>query len=114
MSLSATEIPGWTVAADNATSDSIEIKWTNLTSLLNHLVRHYIIRLNRTNASAVAHEIADGNKLKTEIDGLQHSTKYRVEVFGVDDLGRTYKTLEATARTKNSKEVCCCSFIHFC
>ena len=90
---------------DNTTSNSILIQWANLTSLLNRQVLHYVILLNKTNMNAMAFEATDGSRLNTEIGGLDHSTNYRVTVFGVDEQGRPYKTLEVNATTRNSKNV---------
>ena len=90
---------------DNTTSTSISIQWSNLTSLLNRKVLHYVILLNRTNVNAVAFEVTDGGRLSTEIGGLDHLTNYEVTVFGVDERGRPYKTLEVNATTRNCKNV---------
>ena len=103
--LSAALFSGWTVAVDNTTSTSILIQWANLTSLLNRQVLHYIILLNTTNVNAMAYEVKDGSRLSAEIDGLVHSTNYAVTVFGVDERGRPYKTIEVNATTRNSKNV---------
>ena len=90
------------MSVDNTTSTSVLIRWTNLTSILNRQVLHYIILLNKTNGNALIHEITDGNNLNMEISGLKHSTDYTVEVVGVDYQGRPYKTLEVNATTQNS------------
>ena len=90
---------------DNTTSTSISVQWANLTSLINRKVLHYIISLNETNVNTLAYEVTDGSRLSTEIDGLKHRTNYEVTVFGVDELGVPYKTLEVNATTKNSKKV---------
>ena len=90
---------------DNTTSTSISVQWANLTSLLNRKVLHYIILLNGTNVNTLAYEVTDGSRLSTEVDGLKHFTIYEVTVFGVDEQGRPYKTLEVNTTTKNSKEV---------
>ena len=94
---------------DNTTSTSISVQWANLTSLINRKVLHYIISLNETNVNTLAYEVTDGSRLSTEIDGLKHRTNYEVTVFGVDELGVPYKTLEVNATTKNSKKVYCTS-----
>ena len=59
--------------------------------------------------NTLAYEVTDGSRLSTEIDGLKHRTNYEVTVFGVDELGVPYKTLEVNATTKNSKKVYCTS-----
>ena len=55
--------------------------------------------------NAMAYEVTDGRRLGTEIGGLDHWTNYQVMVFGVDERGRPYKTLEVNATTRNSKNV---------
>ncbi len=96
-------LPDWRVSADKGTT-SILIQWTNLTSLLNRQVHYYITFLNRTDGNALAHKSTDGKILSAEIDDLQHSTTYRVELFGVDELCRPYRNLEMMATTKKRKE----------
>lgn len=59
--------------------------------------------------NTLAYEVTDGSRLSTEIDGLKHRTNYEVTVFGVDELGGPYKTLEVKATTKNSKKIYCTS-----
>ncbi|XP_078349649.1 uncharacterized protein LOC144634540 isoform X2 [Oculina patagonica] len=95
----ATVLPGWTVSADNGTTRLL-IQWTNLKSILNRQVLYYIILLNKTDGNALDHKIIDGKRLSTEIDEIQHSTTYGVQVFGVDELGRPYRNLEVIAKTK--------------
>lgn len=53
----------------------------------------------------MAYEVQDGSRLSAEIDGLVHSTNYGVTVFGVDERGQLYKTIEVNATTRNSKNV---------
>jgi len=62
--------------------------------------------------NAVAFEVTDGSRLSAEIGGLDHSTNYDVMVFGVDERGRPYKTLEVNATTRSSKNVCALSTLN--
>ena len=55
--------------------------------------------------NVVAFEVTDGSKLSAEIGGLHYFTNYEVMVFGVDERGQPYKTLEVNATTRNSKNV---------
>ena len=55
--------------------------------------------------NAMAYEVKDGSRLSAEIDGLAHSTNYAITVFGVDERGWPYKTIEVNATTRNSKSV---------
>ena len=109
--VSASFVAGWRVSVDNTTFSSIIIQWTNLTSLQNHHVSHYIVLLYRTNGSALMNKVTPGNRLTTEIDGLVHSTNYTVEVFGVDEVGQPYKTPTVNSSTKKSKKLS--SWFHF-
>ena len=40
-----------------------------------------------------------------EINGLDHSQRYHMEVFGVDALGYCHKALEVNATTKNGRAI---------
>ena len=101
---SAPLLSGWRVTVANATSSSISIQWTNLTSLVSRQARNYIVFLNRDNESALASKITYGNQLTTEITGLSHSTNYTVLVIGVDELGQPYRSMVVNATTQESKE----------
>ena len=74
---------------------SIFIQWTNLTSLINRKVGHYIVFLNRRNNSVTLHQLVSGDQLTTEINGIAHLSNNTVEVVGIDTLRKPYKTPEA-------------------
>ena len=94
---------GWNLTVENTTFSSILIRWTNLTNVLNRKVGHYVVFLNRRNNSVSLHQVVDGDQLTTEINGLTHSTNYTVEVFGIDAMGKPYKTPSEATMTANSK-----------
>ena len=102
--IAASLIPGWSVSVENTTFSSIFITWTNLTSLLNRQVRHYMLFLNKTKQNVLGHRITLGNQLSAKFQGVIHSAKYTVEVFGVDELGQSYRTLAVNTTTKSSKK----------
>lgn len=52
----------------------------------------------------MGHAITEGNKLNSEISGLENSTHYRVEVFGVDEMQRVYRAFELIAITRKGRE----------
>ena len=89
----------------NTTYSSITVQWTNLTTIIRRQVRNYIIIVNITNGSTLAHKVTNGSQLAIDITGLMPSEIYTVEVFGVDNLGQTYKSLAVNATTKNSKNI---------
>ena len=94
---------GWNLTVVNTAFSSILIRWTNLTSLINRKVGHYIVFLNRRNNSVTLHQVVNGDQLTTEINGIAHLTNYTVEVVGIDTLQRPYKTPPEAIMTANRK-----------
>ena len=94
---------GWNLTVENTNISSILIRWTNLTTILNRQVGHYVVFLNRRNNSVSLHQVVDGDRLTTEIKGLTHSTNYTVEVVGIDTMGKPYKTPSEATMTANRK-----------
>ena len=96
----------------NTTFSSITVQWINLTSILRRQVRNYLITVNITSGSSLPPKVTHGSQLTTEITGLLPSENYTVEVFGIDDIGNTYKTLAVNTRTKNSKIIDISTLFH--
>ena len=94
---------GWNLTVENTNVSSILIRWTNLTTILNRQVGHYVVFLNRRNNSVSLHQVVDGDRLTTEINGLTHSTNYTVEVVGIDTMGKPYQTPSEATMTANRK-----------
>ena len=92
---------GWNLTVVKTIFSSILIRWANLTSLLNRKVGHYVVFLNRRNNSVAFHQVVNGDQLTTKINGLNHLTNYTVEVFGIDTLGKPYKTPSEAIMTAN-------------
>jgi len=103
---SAPGLPGWNLNISNETSSSFSVQWTNLTTLLGRQVQCFIVlfKSNRNNNSNAVHKIVNGREERTELTGLLSSSKYIVEVFGIDEMGQPYKTLEVQAMTLNGWE----------
>ncbi|XP_068681521.1 MAM and LDL-receptor class A domain-containing protein 2-like isoform X3 [Montipora foliosa] len=102
--LSAPNFPGWNCTIVNKTPSSISVQWTDLTVLLNRQVRHFLVflKLNEHNGSYSAHQFVNGSELGTEITGLIASSIYTVVVFGIDKMGKPYKTTDVQTRTMNA------------
>ena len=81
------------------------IQWSNLTRFINRRIFHYIVLLSSSDRSAPYNAIVDGSRLDIEINGLDHSQRYHMEVFGVDALGYCHKALEVNATTKNGRAI---------
>ena len=104
---SAPVLPGWNLTITNETPSSFSVQWKNLTALLGSQVQHFIVLLktSRNNVSDVVHKIEHGRQEKIEMTGLLSSTQYTVEVFGIDKMGKPYRTIEVQARTLTGKNV---------
>ena len=101
-------LPGWNLTISNETFSSFSVQWTNLTALLGNQVQHFIVLLksSKNNNSIVVHKILNGREERTEMTGLFSSSQYTIEVFGIDQMGQPYRTLEVQARTLTGKTNC--------
>ena len=101
-------LPGWNLTISNETFSSFSVRWTNLTALLGSQVQHFIVLLksSKNNNSIVVHRIVNGREEKTEMRRLLSSSEYTMEVFGIDQMGQPYRTLEVRARTLKGKTNC--------
>ncbi|XP_074619287.1 uncharacterized protein LOC141878299 isoform X2 [Acropora palmata] len=94
-------LPGWNLTISNETFSSFSVQWTNLTALLGSQVQHFIVLLksSKNNNGITVHKIVNGREDKTEMTGLLSSSQYTIEVFGIDQMGQPYRTLEVHAGT---------------
>ena len=101
-------LPGWNLTISNETFSSFSVQWTNLTALLGSQVQHFIVLLksSKNNNGRMVHKIVNGREDKTEMTGLLSSSQYTIEVFGIDQMGQPYRTLEVHARTLTGKTNC--------
>ena len=96
---------GWNVTILNAESTSLNLQWTRLDANVNHHARFYIIEVKSIGGVLLAMETVPGSATTTNIKGLKPSTKYRLVVFGVDDIGQPYKSEETVVTTtKGAKQ----------
>ena len=101
-------LPGWNLTISNETFSSFSVQWTNLTALLGSQVQHFIVLLksSKNNNGIMVHKIVNGREDKTEMTGLLSSSQYTIEVFGIDQMGQPYRTLEVHAGTLTGKTNC--------
>ena len=101
-------LTGWNITISNETISSFSVQWTDLAALLGSQVQHFIVLLkSRKNDNGVmVHKIVNGREDKTEMAGLLSSSQYTIEVFGIDQMGQPYRTLEVQARTLTGKTNC--------
>ena len=101
-------LPGWNLTISNETFSSFSVQWTNLNALLGSQVQHFIVLLksSKNNNGIMVHKIVNGREDKTEMTGLLSSSQYTIEVFGIDQMGQPYRTLEVHARTLTGKTNC--------
>ena len=101
-------LPGWNLTISNETLSSFSVQWTNLTALLGTQGQHFIVLLksSKNNNSIVVHKIVNEREERTEMTGLLSSSQYTIEVFGIDQMGQPYRTIEVQARTLTGKTNC--------
>jgi len=97
---SAILVTGWNLTILNADSTSFILQWTGLDANVNHRAGFYLIEVKSAERILLAVETVPGNTSSTDIKGLSPSSTYRVVVFGVDETGQPYKSLESVVTTK--------------
>ena len=91
-----------TVLKSNFTGFTIQ--WTELRVNINRVATFYAILIKSTEEIITAVEIVRGTAKTVDIRGLKPSSKYRVSVYGVDDTGQPYKSLESLTSTTKGKD----------
>jgi len=84
----------------NADSTSFILQWTGLDANVNIGAGFYLIEVKSAERILLAVETVPGNTTSTDIKGLSPSSTYRVVVFGVDETGQPYKSVESVVTTK--------------
>ena len=85
-------------------STGFTIQWTELRANINRVATFYAILIKSTEKIILAVETVRGTARTVDIRGLKPSSKYRVSVYGVDDTGQPYKSLESLASTAEGKD----------
>ena len=93
-------VAGWNLTILNADSTSLILQWTGLDATVNHRAEFYLIEVKSAEHILLAVETVPGNISSTDIKGLNPSSTYRVVIFGVDEMGQPYKSLESVVTTK--------------
>jgi len=94
----------------NRESTSLTLHWTDLRSKINRDAEFYIILVKNTQGLLLYTETISGGTSTATIEELRPSTQYRVGVYGVDDDGQAYKSVENLTSTANGM-VNVCSYI---
>jgi len=84
----------------NLASTNFNLQWTKLYSVVNQYAKFYIVEVESVQGTVLTLKTVPGNTTSTVIKGLKPSTKYRVGVFGIDNVGQPYKSLESVTTTK--------------
>ena len=92
----------WSLSLDNKTATSMRVSWKNLSALLSQSVLHYITVIKSSDGSIVNGNILQGNTTSDVFYGLSPYMEYRLNVLGVNDNGKAYKSSEATGWTEES------------
>ncbi len=99
----AEPVSEWTTSLVDVTSTSFELQWEKLDTFITPGAKFYIVEVKCIQGTTLTVEIVPGNATTTVIKGLRPSTQYRVCVFGVNDLGQTYKGVEIVDTTNEGK-----------
>ena len=88
------------------TSDSagFTLQWTKLRANINRVATFYVIIIKRSEDTIVVMKVVPGKATTVDIGGLKPSSKYRLSVYGVDDTGQPYKSLESLTSTTEGKK----------
>ena len=90
------------MSIDNNTATSMRVSWKNLSALLSQSILHYITVIKSSNGSIVNGNILQGNATSNVFYGLSPYMEYRLNVFGVNDNKKVYKSSEVTEWTEES------------
>ena len=101
---SAILVAGWNLTILNADSTSFNLQWTGLDASVNHRAEFYLIEVKSAEGILLAMKTVPGNTSSTDIKGLSPSSTYCLVVFGVDETGQPYKSLERVVTTKKGMD----------
>ena len=80
----------------------MRVSWKNLSALLDQSILHFLSVIKSGNGSIVSGNILQGNATSNVFYGLSPYMEYRLNVLGVNDNGKVYKSLEVTEWTEES------------
>ena len=80
----------------------MRVSWKNLSALLDQSILHYLAVAKSGSGSIVNGNILQGNATSNVFYGLSPYMEYRLNVLGVNDNGKVYKSSEVTERTEES------------
>ena len=102
----AIPVYGWNVTILQANSSSFTLQWTRLdvNVNVNHSAKFYIIEIKSIQGILLTLETVPGNATSTEMKRLRPSTKYRAAVFGVDETGQPFKSMESIVTTSKGTD----------
>ncbi|XP_073248869.1 uncharacterized protein [Porites lutea] len=99
---SAQLVSSWNVSIGNKTATSMRVSWKNLSALLDQSILHFLTVIKSGNGSIMNGNILQGNATSNVFYGLSPYMEYRLNVLGVNDNGKVYKSLEVTEWTEES------------
>jgi len=109
---SAILVAGWNLTILNADSSSFILQWSGLDANVNRRAGFYLIEVKSAERVLLAVETVPGNTSSTDIKGLSPSSTYRVVIFGVDEIGQPYKSLESVVTVKAGMNIWVKCLVH--
>ena len=95
-------VSSWSVSIGNKTVTSMRVSWKNLSALPDQSILHYLAVTKSGNGSILNGNILQGNATSNVFYGLSPYMEYRLNVLGVNDNGKVYKSSEVTEWTVES------------
>ena len=80
----------------------MRVSWKNLSAFLNQSILLYLTVTKSDNGSIVNGNILQGNTTSDILHGLSPYMEYRLNVLGINDNGKVYKSSEASEWTEES------------
>ena len=95
----AITVLGWNITILNDDSTILTLQWTSLDVNVNHHASFYIIEVKSIEGILLDMETVPGSDTTADVKGLKPSTKYLLVIFGVDNTGQPYKSVETVVTT---------------
>ena len=99
ITFSASPLAGWNVTLENKTSNSLQLRWTDIKHRLNGGLRFFVVNSKSSYSSVPARKIFSPNITSAEITGLDPYTVYNVSVVAIDGYGSPFQSTFLQART---------------
>ncbi|KAK2567599.1 CUB and peptidase domain-containing protein 1 [Acropora cervicornis] len=96
---SASVLPAWNVAIENKTSNSLQLRWLDISTWLNDGISFFVVIAKSSYRNSPAGRLFSPDVTSAELIGLDPYTAYDVRVMAVDSEGSAFKSTVLQAKT---------------